>query len=55
MVLLVVVRGVKAWALAMERASGLEEDITMQTGIFVNRVVGRTPTKKANDLVHGHE
>jgi len=55
MVLLVVIRGVKAWALGRERASGLEELLQFQPGVVVNRVVGRTLTKKANDLAHGHE
>jgi len=55
MVLLVVVRGFKAWALAMERTSGLEELLQFQPGAFVNRVVGGTPAKKANDLAHGRE
>ena len=55
MVLLLVVRGVRAWALGTERASGLEEVLQFQPGVFVNRVIGRTPTKKANDLAHGHE
>jgi hypothetical protein len=47
MVLLLVVRGLEAWALWTERASGREELLQFQPGVFVNRVVCRTLAKKS--------
>jgi hypothetical protein len=44
-----------AWALAMERASGLEEDITIPAGRIrqPRSWSALTKKKKANDLTHG--